>query len=181
MQTRKSDPRGKSVKDSPQNHPRLPRQTGPRDDCGTLAKWDNSPSVKWMNGRARVRFSTFYSRLLNSVSGYREVQWFRAEAEMQCWQEQKEKLFELLRTIRGGGGGGGYIILAWSKCLNNEFTGDSQFHQNATASGLHVQAAGGGGPRPGTTWWLRSVAGAKGKWTDFIEKERAVEEQYLFN
>jgi hypothetical protein len=38
--------------------------------------------------------------LLEILSGDR-VQWFRAEAEMQCWQEQGEqKLSELLRTSR---------------------------------------------------------------------------------
>ncbi|KAJ7731514.1 hypothetical protein B0H16DRAFT_1469075 [Mycena metata] len=35
-------------------------------------------------------------------------------------------VFEQSRTVVVPGGGGGFIILAWSKCLNNEFTEDKQ-------------------------------------------------------
>jgi hypothetical protein len=45
-------------------------------------------------------FYVEHQMLITFVSGER-VQWFRAEAEMQRWQEQVEqKLAELLRTIR---------------------------------------------------------------------------------
>ncbi|KAJ7502021.1 hypothetical protein B0H11DRAFT_1907517 [Mycena galericulata] len=42
-------------------------------------------------------------------------------------------------TTEGGGGGGGFIILAWSKCLNNEFTEDKQLQD---ANGAHTIPGG---------------------------------------
>ena len=49
----------------------------------------------------KVRHYTLYSYNNFNPSSGDCVQWFRAEAEMQCWQEQIElKLAELLRTAR---------------------------------------------------------------------------------
>ncbi|KAJ7609721.1 hypothetical protein DFH06DRAFT_1148295 [Mycena polygramma] len=87
---------------SQQEEKREQRPEGWLWQLGKMGKLSQSEMDEWSNGRMKVgnypRSSTEIG--YNSILGDR-VQWFRAEAEMQRWQEQKEqKLVELLRTIR---------------------------------------------------------------------------------
>ncbi|KAJ6484787.1 hypothetical protein C8R45DRAFT_931231 [Mycena sanguinolenta] len=88
MHTRKSAPR---VKVAPGTVPQLEEKHEERPE-GWL----------WQLGKMGKLSQTEMDEWSNEGEEFRDrVQWFRAEAEMQRWQEQKEqKLVELLRTIR---------------------------------------------------------------------------------
>ncbi|KAF8157650.1 hypothetical protein K438DRAFT_2073948 [Mycena galopus ATCC 62051] len=104
------------------------------------------------------------------------VQWFRAEAEMQRWQEQKEqKLVELLRTVRS------FLKMqqVWTQ-LGNEHSSNQPGHaayarqkaamyQRRTEEAQRLVRVGGYG------FLLEPAANV----IEYIEKERAKESEYL--
>ncbi|KAF7372608.1 CxC2 domain-containing protein [Mycena venus] len=79
------------------------------------------------------------------------VQWFRAEAEMQRWQEQKEqKLIELLRTVRS------FFKMqqVWTQLANGHSSNQPGHAAYARQKSSNVSAAHGGCTEFGPGWWI---------------------------
>lgn len=73
----------------------------PTDGYGTLESYRKWVILKWKNGRGKVRTQWAGRHSLSFTMLGDRVQWFRAEAEMQRWQEHREqKIAELLRVNR---------------------------------------------------------------------------------
>ncbi|KAJ6616904.1 hypothetical protein B0H10DRAFT_1914835 [Mycena sp. CBHHK59/15] len=159
MDTRRSAPRGRSIKTlTPEEQQDLDsrRPEGWLWQLGKMGRLSQSEMEEWSNEGDRV-------------------QWFRAEAEMQRWQEQKEqKLVELLRTIRS------FVKMQsiWSQL------GDSHANQPGHAAYARQKA------------WMyerraedarklirlggyQALLSPKANVIEFIEGERMKEEQYL--
>lgn len=172
----KTAPRGRSIKTlTPEEQQDLDsrRPEGWLWQLGKMGRLSQSEMEEWSN-EGTVELLPVRLDSLNLVLGDR-VQWFRAEAEMQRWQEQKEqKLVELLRTIRS------FVKMqsVWSQL------GDSHANQPGHAAYARQKA------------WMyerraedaRNLIRLGGYQTllsptanviEFIEGERRKEEQYL--
>ncbi|KAJ7738935.1 hypothetical protein B0H16DRAFT_1465492 [Mycena metata] len=122
----------------------LPAQS--RFQIGKGGKSNESPENKRRNGARNPR------ELSVKLSG--RGRWGRRYiVDPFCLDFERELAFvgvEGKGRDERGGGGGGFIILAWSKCLNNEFTEDKQvvmygwlsLHKLQDANGAHTIPGG---------------------------------------
>jgi hypothetical protein len=143
---------------------------------GKMGKLSQNEMDEWSSeGENSTKTLDNLSLLL--VSGDR-VQWFRAEAEMQRWQEQKEqKLVELLRTIRS------FFKMqqVWTE-LANEHSSNQPGHaayarQEAAMYQRRVEEAQKLVRIGGHGFLLEPTANV----IEYIEKERVKESDYLLH
>src|SRR5215471_8085830 len=114
-------------------------------------------------------------QLISSLLGDR-VQWFRAEAEMQRWQEQVEqKLAELLRTIRSFG----KMKDIWSQLSSmqpNTLPGHIAYANRQSA--MYARLESDSKKKLGEAGYKRLLS-MDGPIVDFVKVKRAEEEAFL--